>query len=170
MTENSIENPSPLSIPGKRVDQVSSILWILFGSFVIIQAQKLDYTDEFGPSAGFFPFWLGAISVFLGAILAIQASVSRAQKQEIPFASKSAVSKMILIVICLAVFPWLIETAGFYLTSGMLFFFLLYVVEKESLKFSLISAVLSFFLLWLIFEAMLKVQLPLGFMTFMRFI
>ncbi len=97
-------------------------------------------------------------------------SISRAQKEEIPFASKSAVSKMILIVACLAVFPWLIETVGFYLTSGMLFFFLLYVVEKESLKFSLISAVLSFFLLWLIFEVILKVQLPLGFMTFMRFI
>ena len=170
MAEDSTENTSPLSISRKRVDQISSILWILFGSFVIIQANKLQYVDEFGPSAGYFPFWLGAISVFLGAILAIRASISRAKKEEIPFAGKSAVFKMILIVACLAVFPWLIEKAGFYLTSGMLFFFLLYVVEKESLKFSLISAVLSFILLWLIFAVMLKVDLPLGFMTFMRFI
>jgi hypothetical protein len=169
MTKIPAEDPSQFSLPENRVEYVSSILWILFGSFVVFQAQRLPYTDEFGPSAGFFPFWLGTISIFLGVIMAIQTGIRRAQKQVITFASKSAVFKMISIVACLAVLPWLIEAAGFFLTSGVLFFFLLYIVEKESLTFSLISAVLSFFLLWLIFGVILKLSLPLGFLQFMRF-
>jgi putative tricarboxylic transport membrane protein len=170
MTEKSIENPSPLSIPEKRVDQVSSILWISFGIFVIIQSQKLDYTDDFGPSAGFFPFWLGVISIFLGAMLTIQASFRKTQKQEITIASKSAAFKMFMITLGLFVFILLIERAGFFLSAGLLFLFLLYAVERQSLKYSLIAAVLSFFLLWLIFGVGLKLQLPVGFMKFMRFI
>ncbi len=169
MSDKTAENLSPLSIPENRVDQVSSILWISFGIFVILQAQKLDYTDDFGPSAGFFPFWLGVISISLGVILAIQASAGKERKQEITIASKGAVFKMILITIGLLIFVLLIERAGFFLSAGLLFLFLLYAVEKQSLKYSLIAAVLSFFALWLIFGVGLKVQLPVGFMKFMRF-
>lgn len=171
MTEKSIDSsPSPLSIPEKRVDQVSSILWIAFGIFVIIQSHKLDYTDDFGPSAGFFPFWLGVLSIFLGAMLAIQASLSRTQKQEITIASRSTAPKMLMIIVGLFIFLLLIERTGFFLAAGLLFLFLLYVVEKQSLKYSLSAAVLSFLLLWLIFGVGLKLQLPVGFMKFIRFI
>ena len=171
MTENTIENSSPLSIPEKRVDQVSSILWISFGIFVIIQSQQLDYTDDFGPSAGFFPFWLGAISIFLGALLAIQASIGKAAKQQrVAIASKSAVFKMFMITIGLFIFFFLIDRAGFFLSAALLFLFLLYAVERQSLKYSFIAGVVSFFLLWLIFGVGLKLQLPVGFMKFMRFI
>lgn len=171
MAENSIENPSPLSIPEKRVDQFSSMLWISFGIFVIIQSQKLDYMDDFGPSAGFFPFWLGAISIFLGALLAIQASLGKAVKQQrITIASKSAVFKMFMITVGLFIFFLLIDRAGFFLSAALLFLFLLYTVERQSFKYSLSAAVVSFLLLWLIFGVGLKLQLPVGFMKFMRFI
>lgn len=170
MSEKSTENSSPVSIPERHVDQISSALWISFGIFVISQSLKLDYTDDFGPSAGFFPFWLGVIAILLGGILAIQASFSRKTKLEVTIASKSAAFKMFMITVGLFVFFLLIERAGFFLSAGLLFLFLLYAVERQSLKYSLSAAVLSFFLLWLIFGVGLKLQLPVGFMKFMRFI
>ena len=125
MTENGTETGSQVSIPERRVDQVSSILWISFGIFVVFQALKLDYTDDFGPSAGFFPLWLGAISIFLGAMLAIQATFSRKEKQAVTIASKSAATKMCVIIVGLFAFLLLFERAGFFLSAGLLFLFLL---------------------------------------------
>jgi hypothetical protein len=170
MSEKSTENSSPVSIPERRVDQISSILWISFGIFIISQSLKLDYTDDFGPSAGFFPFWLGIIAILLGGILAIQASFGRLKNRAVTIASKSSAVKMFMITVGLFVFFLLIERAGFFLSAGLLFLFLLYAVEKRSLTYSLSAAVASFFLLWMIFGVGLKLQLPVGFMKFMRFI
>lgn len=166
MSEKNKGTISQLSVPEKRVDRISSIIWIALGIFVIYQTKGLDYTDDFGPAAGFFPFWLGIILISLGIILAIQTFDSRKKKQEISISSKSAVLKMFIIVCGLFIFIALIEKAGFYLSSGLLFLFLLYVAEKQTLKYSLIAAVLSFFALWLIFGMGLKLQLPVGFMKF----
>lgn len=170
MTEKSMENLSPLSIPEKRVDRFSSILWIFFGIFVIIQSQHLDYTDDFGPSAGFFPFWLGVIAILLGGIMAIQTSFGKKHTREITIVSKRAAFKMFMIIVGLFTYFFLIERTGFFLAAALLFLFLLYAVEKRSLKFSLSAAIVSFFLIWLIFGVGLKLQLPVGFMKFMRFI
>lgn len=170
MSEKNNGNISQITISEKRVDKVSSILWISLGIFVIFQSRQLNYTDDFGPAAGFVPFWLGIILVILGIILAIQTFDSRKEDQEISIASKSDALKMFIIISGLFVFIVLIERAGFYLSAGLLFLFLLYVAEKQSLKYSLIAAILSFFMLWLIFGLGLKLQLPMGFMEFMRFI
>lgn len=170
MSDKSTENGSPVSIPARHVDKISSILWISFGIFVITQSLKLDYTDDFGPSAGFFPFWLGVIAILLGGILAVQATFDRNKNQQVTIASKSAAVKMFMITAGLFVFFLLIERAGFFLSAGLLFLFLLFAVERRSLKYSLSAAVVSFFLLWLIFGVGLKLQLPVGFMKFMRFI
>ena len=107
--------------------------------------------------------------MILGAFLAFQTSFGRKAKPDITIAGKSAFFKMLMIIVGLFAFFLLIERAGFFLSSGLLFFFLLYAVERRSLIYSLSAAVLSFFLLWLIFGVGLKLQLPLGFMKFMRF-
>lgn len=170
MSDQHTEKSPPVSILERHVDQISSILWISFGIFIITQSLKLDYTDDFGPSAGFFPFWLGVIAILLGGILAAQASFGRNKKQEVTIASKSAAVKMFMITVGLFAFFLLIERAGFFLSAGLLFLFLLFVVERRSLKYSLSAGVVSFFLLWLIFGVGLKLQLPMGFMKFMRLI
>jgi hypothetical protein len=170
MSDASKEDQSQLTISEKRADLVSSALWLSFGSFVIWQALKLDYRDEFGPSAGFFPFWLGVISVGLGTLLGGQAVFTRAKKRGIPIASKSAALRMFLVAACLFAFVALIDAAGFFLAAGLLFFALLYVVERESLAYSLAAAVLAFAGFWLVFELGLKLQLPVGFMKFLRVI
>jgi putative tricarboxylic transport membrane protein len=161
MTEKSADNLSPLSFSEKHVGQISSMLWIAFGIFVILQSRQLNYTDDYGPSAGFFPLWLGIILTSLGIVFGIQASLSRKEKREVTIASKSAALRMLLITIGCLSFIFLIERVGFYLSASLLFLFLLYTVEKKSMKYSLIAAVISFFLLWAIFEAGLNLRLPM---------
>jgi hypothetical protein len=170
MADIAKEDGSRVTISEKHADLVSSALWLAFGAFVIWQSLKLDYKDEFGPSAGFFPFWLGVISVGLGGALGIQAAFRAAHQRDIALASRSAAVRMSLVAVCLFLFVVAIGTTGFFLAAGLLFFFLLYIVERKSAAYSLIAGVLAFAGFWLVFELGLRLQLPVGFMKFLRVI
>ena len=39
------------------------------GVFILLESFELDYTSDFGPSPGFFPFWLGIIVSGFSALL-----------------------------------------------------------------------------------------------------
>jgi uncharacterized membrane protein len=170
MADSSNEEQSQVAISEKHTDLVSSILWLAFGAFVIWQSTKLDYRDEFGPSAGFFPFWLGVICIVLGGTLGVQGALRKAHQREIALASRSAAVRMLLLAVCLFAFVAAINTAGFFLAAGLLFCVVLYVIEKKSMLYSLLAGVLALAGFWLLFEFALKLQLPVGFMKFMRVI
>ncbi len=170
MAEINKEDQSEVTISEKHTDLVSSTLWLAFGAFVIWQSLKLEYRDEFGPSAGFFPFWLGVIAVGLGAMLGAHAAFGGAHQRDIALASRSATLRMFLVAVCLFAFVAAINTAGFFLAAGLLFFIVLYVVERKSLAYSSVAGVLAFAGFWLVFEFALKLQLPVGFMKFLRVI
>ena len=146
----------------RRADQFSGLVWIGIGVFVVYLSKDLSYTDEYGPAAGFFPLWLGAIIVLLGAILLIKVTWIDKEDEGLSFFSKRVVSQMCSIVAGILGFIFLIERAGFFLSAGLLFLFLLVAVERRGWKFSLAVSIAAGLAFWGIFGLALKQQLPMG--------
>jgi len=167
MSDDELIRPHEFSFPKNRIDLISSIIWIAIGVFVIYGTGDLPYTDEFGFGPRFFPLWLGIFLIFLGIILGIQSLLIK-EKQYIDIVSRANLGRMFLIVAGFFGYAFLVERAGFFLSAGLLFFFLLFVVEKKSWKFSIVAAVLSYLGLWLIFDLVIDVGLPLGIMEFIH--
>ena len=162
MASGDSEKGQQLAARKRRVDQVSALIWLMVGGFVIVESRELLYMDEFGPGPGFFPFWLGVIVTLLGIGLLGQAIIFK-QEESISFFGKHAALQMVLVMVGFFVFVFFIEKTGFYLASGLLFLFLLWAVEKKGWKFSLAAAIVAGLALWAIFGVALKLQMPRGF-------
>lgn len=168
MPANSAQKGYQLTIRKRRADQISGFIWLLVGSFVIVQVYDLDYMDEFGPGPAFFPFWLGIVIILLGIGLLLNTTLISEEKDYITFSSAHAALQMILVMAGFFVFVYLIESAGFFLSSGLLFLFLLLAVERQGWKFAAAVAILSTLVIWGIFGVILKVQLPYGVLEVFR--
>lgn len=167
MPDDELLRPHEFSFPKNRIDQISSIIWIALGAFVIYGTADLPYTDEFGFGPRFFPLWLGILLIFLGIILGVQSLLIK-EKEYIDIVSKKNLARMFLIVVGFFGYSFFVERAGFFFSASLLFFFLLFAVEKKGWKFSILAAVFSYIGLWLIFDLIIDVGLPLGIMEFIH--
>jgi len=163
LADSSSEKGSQLAAGKRRIDQISGLLWLMVGIFVILGSRDLLYTDEFGPGPGFFPFWLGLAVSLLGVGLLLHKTFHREDEESISFSGKRAALQMIAVMASFFAFVFLIAKTGFYLAAGLFFFVLLWAVEKKGWKFSLAVAIIAALAVWGIFGVALKIELPRGF-------
>ena len=143
--------------------------WVAVGVVVIIQSRNLKYMAEYGPGPGFLPFWLGVGFILLGLVLLAQVTFSRKEEEEnFSPPSKNAAWQMFLVMFGFFGFVFLAEKVGFILCIGLLFFFLLTVVEKKGWKFSMTISIINALVFWAIFEVGLSLRLPLGLLDLLR--
>jgi putative tricarboxylic transport membrane protein len=156
MSADSSEKADQTGIRRDRIDQVSTLLWLATGILVLIGSLDLQYRTEYGPGPGFLPFWLGLGLIFLGLMLLARAIFSRKDKEEdISLPSKYA-------------FVFLGDKIGFLPCIGLMFLFLLAIVERRGWKFSLAVALISTLFFWVVFEVGLNLGLPLGLLDLLR--
>ncbi len=156
------DEPGQPTLAKQRIDQISGLLWIAVGAFILYHSRGLSYTDDYGPSAGFFPLWLGGIIILLGVTLLVKSTWFDKEAESLSFFSMHAIFQMGLIMAGLVCFILLIEPAGFFLSVGLLFLFLLVAVERRGWKFSLAGAVVAALAFWGLFGVALKLQFPAG--------
>jgi putative tricarboxylic transport membrane protein len=163
LATGSSEKGGQLATGKRRIDQVSGLIWLMVGAFIIMESRDLLYKDEFGPGPGFFPFWLGLVLSLLGVALLVHTTFHREDDESISFSGKHAALQMFLVMASFFAFVFLIAKTGFYLAAGLLFLVLLWAVEGKGWKFSLAVAILAALALWGIFGVALKIELPRGF-------
>jgi len=153
----------------QRIDQVSALLWLVVGIIVLIGSKDLKYRDDYGPGPGLLPFCLGVGLIVLGLMLLAQVTFSRKEEEEnFSPPSKNAAWQMFLVMFGFFGFVFLAEKVGFILCIGLLFFFLLTVVEKKGWKFSMTISIINALVFWAIFEVGLSLRLPLGLLDLLR--
>lgn len=160
-TDDSTKTDQP-DVRKKRIDQALALLWIVAGIVIAAQTRVLKYMGEYGPGPGFLPSWLAGGFILLGVIIFVQATFSRKEIEAITLPNKHSAWQMVLVMLGFFSFVFLAERVGFILCVGLLFLFLLTVVEKKRWKFSLAAALISMLLFWIIFEKGLKLHLPMG--------
>ncbi len=159
--EKSKEGHSGVTLE-QRVNQIFAVLWVLMGVVVVTQARDLEYVAEYGPGPGFLPYWLGVGFILLGLGLLAQVTFRRQGKEALSLPSKHAAGQMFLVMLGFFVFVLLGEKVGFLLSIGLLFLFLLSVVERKGWKASLAISLINTLVFWAIFELGLSLRLPPG--------
>ena len=164
MSEMNTNHKDSYCLDSLRIDQISSLIWIGLGIFVVYSSYGLEYMDEYGPKGGFLPLWLGIILIILGLALGATAMFSGHRREKVTFAGRANALKILFILIGYFCFVYLTEFAsiGFYISIGMLSLFLLAFVEKRGWIFSIVTGVVVTISLWLLFEVIFNTGLPPG--------
>jgi putative tricarboxylic transport membrane protein len=164
MSADEMKEVHPSVTLNKRVNQVFALLWVVIGIIVIISSRELKYFAEYGPGPGFVPFWLGVGYIVLGLVLLAQYIFSRAETEGLVLPGKRATWQMFLVMLGFFVFVYFAEMIGFLIGLGLLYLYLLVVVERKGWWFSLAVSVGNVFFFWVIFEFLLQTRLPIGFL------
>ena len=148
-------------------DRISSLILLVFSFLVCVESYRLpvgigSWND---PGPGFFPFWAGVIMGVLSFVAYLKAL--RTQGEDIgPWYSREKWKKVFWILVIIMAYAFVLERAGFVVSTFLLLFVLFRVVEGQRWGFavggSLAVAVLSYG----IFDRWLKLQLPKGFWGF----
>jgi hypothetical protein len=152
----------------QRADQVFAVLWVVLGLVVLIDSRGLEYMARYGPGPGFLIIWLGVGFIIMGLALLMQVTLRRAEREAFSIPSKVAAGQMCLVMIGFFAFCFLGDKIGFLLGIGLLFLFLLVVVERKGWMFSLAMSISITMVFWAIFELGLELRLPIGLFEFLR--
>lgn len=161
MPDNS-KNNSHLVTRTHRADQISALIWMFIGVVVILQSRKLDYMAEYGPGPGFLPFWLGVGTFIIGLLLLFNATILSNKTEVIKLPTQNAAYRLLIVISAIFAFALLVEKIGFLICIGLLFFFILFFVERKGWKFSLMMTFASPIVIWVIFDLALDLRLPRG--------
>ncbi|MFB3887372.1 MAG: tripartite tricarboxylate transporter TctB family protein [Thermodesulfobacteriota bacterium] len=143
--------------------KISSILFILFGAFLIFESRKYSMGTIDNPGPGFLPFLLGIAIGLMSIVLAIK--VWRKMKREDQTASwpkREGLIKVSLIFIVILLFTALLETTGYMINVFVLFVILLRPVGKQKWLWTLSISVGATLGAYLLFDRWLMLPLPRG--------
>jgi putative tricarboxylic transport membrane protein len=133
-----------------------------FGIYVILGAERLDYTSEVGPGPGFFPFWIGTgLVVFaVGLILTNLLSSQRAPIKT--SASWTAAGRALAGWFGLALTIVLFGLLGFAVSFVLLTIFFIAVLDRRPLLIATGIGVAMALAFHVLFVIALNVSMPAG--------
>lgn len=146
----------------RTADFMSVLLWAVLGVVVIVDSLRLKYFSEYGPDAGFLPFWLGICLILGGLGILFETIFMDTATKEFSIPDKQARTSLLLVVGAMTAFILIIPILGFSVSVGVIFLFLLLVVEKRSLILSVIAGLASTVVFFVVFEVLLGLYLPRG--------
>jgi putative tricarboxylic transport membrane protein len=146
----------------KTGDLLAGLVLIGVGSFIIHQALRLDYVNEFGPGPGFLPFWIGAGLVSLSAILLAMTVLAPERGRLQEQSSRAEVLRGLAAWVAVMVGISLLEQLGFLASYVLLTFFLVWIMARRSAWVSLIAAAACGAVLYFLFAGLLDLPLPPG--------
>ena len=148
-------------------DRISSIILLVFSFLVCVASYRLpvgigSWND---PGPGFFPFWAGVIMGVLSFVAYLKAL--RTKGEDIgPWYSREKWKKVFWILVIIMAYAFVLERAGFVVSTFLLLFVLFRVVEGQRWGFAVGGSLAVAVLAYGIFDRWLKLQLPKGFLGF----
>ncbi len=154
----------------RRVHQVTSaVFFVVTGLFVILEVRELDYYTDIGPGPGFLPFWLGVGMAVLSAVRFGEVSLRADAPMKPGFLpDRSALVRILSILVALVLSIWLVDALGFSLTMFGFLLFLLMVLGRQNLLLTLFISVAGSFGTYYVFRHWLHVFLPGAPLGFLR--
>lgn len=150
-------------MPVRRGELAMALLVLGVGGLSLYGSLSHRYYTEFGPDAGFFPFWLGLVQTALGAALVVAVWTGRTVLAEPrPLGSR----RQILAAALFILYVTSLDTAGFALATFVFLAVVVGWVERRSwLEAGAYGAGLTACLVWL-FQWAFRLPLPVGLLKF----
>jgi hypothetical protein len=146
---------------------VSGVLLVALGAYIVMQGRDWSFLTAEGPGPGFMPTGVGAALIVLALwqMIGALAGSSHSTKAETALAASDgersvprALSSWVAFAIALA----LVKPLGFLLSFGLLAFFLVTVMYRQSVLKGVLVATLSALGFYLVFTVALRITLPVG--------
>lgn len=153
----------------KHLDLGSSAFWVLFSVLVAWGSYHLRLGTLHKPGAGFLPFLAACVLAGLSLILLIQSFLKRGEEEPGTGPEKVRWPKALLIPGFLLGYALGLERLGFVITTFLLLFLLLKLIEPQSWPRTILIALLGSVFSYLFFQSWLQVQLPQGLLSGLRF-
>jgi putative tricarboxylic transport membrane protein len=145
------------------------VVFLAVSLYVIWEALRLNYYDQLGPGAGFFPFWLGLALSLLSLGWLSQTWRGLEENAEANFfPDRQGVIRVATIVAALVLFVFLLHPLGFRLTMLAFLLFMLVVLGRQNLVVTGVVAVVGSFGVYYAFHNWLGVPLPAAGMDVLR--
>jgi putative tricarboxylic transport membrane protein len=141
-------------------DVISGAVLAALGAYICLQASRWTYSGPDGPGPAFFPIWYGICIIGLSlALIARRLFIARAGEARVDWSSAGrALGTWAAFVLTIV----LMRPLGFVVSIGLLTFFLVLVVFRQSLLAAALTAVCSALAFKLVFSLALGVELPPG--------
>jgi hypothetical protein len=146
--------------------QISSLSWLTFAVFIVIESSRLPIGSwrDLGP--GFLPLGTGILLGILSIFNYYQSRSGQAPAPKESWYSPQRWPKLVIVSGSLFLYLLLWPVLGFLLSTVALLFFLFRTVEPQTWKVTIGGSVLIPVAFYGIFEMWLKTQLPKGFWGF----
>jgi putative tricarboxylic transport membrane protein len=150
-------------MPVRRGELAMALLVLGVGALSLYGSLQHRYYTEFGPDAGFFPFWLGLVETVLGAALVFAVWTGRTTLAEPrPVGTRRQILAAVLFIFYVAC----LDFAGFALATFVFLVVVVGWVERRSwLEAGAYGAGLTAGLVWL-FQWAFRLPLPAGVLKF----
>jgi putative tricarboxylic transport membrane protein len=143
----------------RRRDVGSGLFWLAVGAFVAWSGWDLELGSVHDPGSGFMLFWVGLIIAGLSAAVVIAGARGTG---EAPAWANARWSKVLLLLVSLAVYAWLLPRAGFIVTTTVVMLGLFKFVEPQRWSIAVAGAIASALIAYVVFKVWLGAQLPAG--------
>ena len=143
----------------RRRDVGSGVFWLAVGAFVTWSGWDLELGSVTDPGSGFVLFWVGLIVMALSGAVAIAGARGGA---ETPAWANARWSKVVLLLVALALYAWLLPRAGFIATTTLVMVALFKFVEPQRWSVAIAGAIASALIAYVVFKVWLGAQLPAG--------
>jgi putative tricarboxylic transport membrane protein len=152
-----------------RQDQIGSLVWFFGGLFIVLgslTSLKIGTANDPGP--GLFPFLAGIVVTGFSLAIFLKATFQKnsGKKNVRDLWATLQWRKVVYTIAILVIYSLLLESAGFLLTTLLLFIFLFRKIEPQRWRFVIAVSVFTSTGAYLIFDRVLQVQLPKGLLGF----
>ena len=159
-SSNSPDNPTLAK--NRTVDAVVSVVLMLIGAVVIMEARRLgaEWTSD-GPGSGYFPLYIGIIIEVSGLGIFYQAVFGNAPDHG-PFVDREQAQRVLSVLLPAALYALVTHFLGLYLASAIYIALFMVILGKYPAGKSVFLAVIVNTLFFLMFEVWFKVPLFKG--------
>jgi len=160
--QNSSETESPTVAKNNTVDALVAALIFVFGVVITIEAWRLGarWTSD-GPGAGYFPFYIGLITIIASVGIFYQA-MSGKSRDTGTFVKRAQAVRVLSVLLPATVYVLVVMFLGLYVASAIYIAAFMIVLGKYPPVKSVVLSVVIVAVFFLMFEVWFKVPLYKG--------
>jgi len=149
----------------RNLDRISSLFWLFFSIFILLESIHVGIGRLQKPQAGFMAFGGSMLLGMLSAALFVQ-TFFRKEQADTPGFSIPLWGRVLVVLISLVVYIILFEKLGYLIDTFLLMIFLLSSLKELKWGWILVSSFLITFLSYYMFTKGLGCQFPYGLFGF----
>lgn len=140
---------------------------MMMGVYVVIEGWRLGFGAWREPGTGFLAVLSGTVIFFLSALWIVITLVKKwgIETTKKFFSKPDSYKRVILTIVTFAVYTFLLDKAGFMVSTFIFLIFLFRAIEPQSWRLVIVVALFVTILSVLVFQVWLAVPLPEGFFS-----